>query len=303
LPHYHLAMALTHNKQARFYNAWVHMRAMGPATGAFNRGMHANQLLRLPIAHGEGRFQLSDDTWQQMQALGCNVFQYCDPLGKISPDFPINPNGSAYNLAAVSNSSGTIMAMMPHPERSADGDVIFQSMADYICEGRFEPIPALSFQQPVQQLINYQPPESAIELLIATLITDNHATTVENVLEQQGFNVKVKRYIHWEFHQSNPRQTDVNVQEIFYNPNKEQLIALTKDSHSLYFLVRANEDVLGPQKEHYLQQCLGRHNVHSIQNGVLWKISGLADDLKHAQEYLLKKHILFNPNAQTGYVY
>ena len=47
------------------------------------------------------------------------IFQYCDEKGKIVDKFPINPNSSTYNIAAISNKEGNIMAMMPHPERAS----------------------------------------------------------------------------------------------------------------------------------------------------------------------------------------
>ena len=53
-------------------------------------------------------------------------------------NFPINPNGSINNIAAISNKAGNVMAMMPHPERTINGDAIFHSMRDYIAEGRIE---------------------------------------------------------------------------------------------------------------------------------------------------------------------
>ena len=75
------------------------------------------------------------------------VFRYCDKKGKIADKFPINPNGSSYNIAAISNKQGNIMAIMPHPERASynwqipeaaknnnktNAIMIFESMKKYI---------------------------------------------------------------------------------------------------------------------------------------------------------------------------
>ena len=60
------------------------------------------------------------------------VFRYCNDDGEILSQFPTNPNGSYYNLAAVSNSAGNILAMMPHPERTNLGDKLFSSMREFI---------------------------------------------------------------------------------------------------------------------------------------------------------------------------
>ena len=69
---------------------------------------------------------------EEMKTNLQTVFRYCDSDGEISEEFPTNPNGSVYNLAAVSNNYGNVLAMMPHPERTELGDKLFSSMKEYI---------------------------------------------------------------------------------------------------------------------------------------------------------------------------
>jgi phosphoribosylformylglycinamidine synthase I len=101
-----------------------------PFTAAFSIG----QCLRLPVAHGEGRFLASDDTLRMLEAEGRVVLRYV-PDSEGSPYQP-NPNGSAAHIAGIRNAAGNVMGLMPHPERAddpilglADGRGFFTSMA------------------------------------------------------------------------------------------------------------------------------------------------------------------------------
>lgn len=101
-----------------------------PFTGSFTEG----QRVRLPVAHGEGRFLAGDDTLRMLEAEGRVVLRYvADTEG--SPYQP-NPNGSAAHIAGIRNAAGNVVGMMPHPERAdepvlglADGRGFFTSMA------------------------------------------------------------------------------------------------------------------------------------------------------------------------------
>jgi phosphoribosylformylglycinamidine synthase len=74
--------------------------------------------LRLPVAHGEGRFVASPDTLRMLEAEGRVVLRYVAATER-SP-FQPNPNGSANHIAGISNAEGTVVGIMPHPERAAD---------------------------------------------------------------------------------------------------------------------------------------------------------------------------------------
>jgi phosphoribosylformylglycinamidine synthase len=74
--------------------------------------------LRLPVAHGDGRFVANEDTLRMLVAEGRVVLRYV-PASEASP-FQPNPNGSANHIAGISNASGTVVGIMPHPERVAD---------------------------------------------------------------------------------------------------------------------------------------------------------------------------------------
>jgi phosphoribosylformylglycinamidine synthase len=103
----------------------------------FTKACQEGQVLRIPIAHNEGNFFISDQELAELQENRQIVFRYSDAQGKVTPE--ANPNGSIDSIAGVMNRQGNVMGMMPHPERaseallgSEDGRFIFKSMIDRI---------------------------------------------------------------------------------------------------------------------------------------------------------------------------
>ena len=100
----------------------------------FTTGYAVGQRLRLPVAHGDGRFLAADDTLRMLEAEGRVVLRYV-PDSEGSP-WQSNPNGSADHIAGIRNAAGNVVGIMPHPERAADpvlgladGRGFFTSMA------------------------------------------------------------------------------------------------------------------------------------------------------------------------------
>jgi phosphoribosylformylglycinamidine synthase I len=85
---------------------------------AFTSSYPAGARIRLPVAHGDGRFAAADDTLRMLEAEGRVVLRYL-PASEDSPLQP-NPNGSANHIAGISNAGGNVVGIMPHPERIAD---------------------------------------------------------------------------------------------------------------------------------------------------------------------------------------
>ena len=92
-----------------------------------------NQVITLPIAHGEGCYYASPDTLAELEAHQQVLFRYCAPDGTV--DQSSNPNGSLNNIAGICNRRGNVLGMMPHPERAAepllggtDGISLFQGL-------------------------------------------------------------------------------------------------------------------------------------------------------------------------------
>lgn len=87
--------------------------------------------LKIPVAHGEGRYFADDATLDQLEADGQVIFRYCDENGNI--DAKHNPNGATRNIAGIKNKTGNVFGMMPHPERATnsflgnlDGKKVFE---------------------------------------------------------------------------------------------------------------------------------------------------------------------------------
>ncbi|MGE5508709.1 MAG: phosphoribosylformylglycinamidine synthase subunit PurQ [Chitinophagales bacterium] len=106
--------ALRRNGGLRFVCRPVHLRVETGRT-AWTRGLRPGQVLRLPIAHGEGNYYCTGDELVELEARRQVVFRYVAPTGDATP--MANPNGSVDNIAGVCNREGNVVGMMPHPER------------------------------------------------------------------------------------------------------------------------------------------------------------------------------------------
>lgn len=96
-------------------------------------GGDPNQALKIPIAHGEGRYFADEATLDQLEANNQVIYRYCDAGGSI--DAAANPNGALRNIAGIRNAAGNVFGMMPHPERATsealgnlDGRTVFASL-------------------------------------------------------------------------------------------------------------------------------------------------------------------------------
>jgi phosphoribosylformylglycinamidine synthase len=125
--------ALVRNASLQFRGEDVHMRVEN-ATTAFTSAYAPGQVLRLPIAHGEGNYVADEATLARLEAEGRAVFRYVDAAGEASAEG--NPNGSMHNIAGIINEQGNVLGLMPHPERviepllgSTDGRGVFESIA------------------------------------------------------------------------------------------------------------------------------------------------------------------------------
>jgi phosphoribosylformylglycinamidine synthase subunit PurQ / glutaminase len=124
--------ALMRNAGLSFLSRPVDVRVESTAT-PFTSACEPGQVLRLPVANGEGRFEADATTLTALEAEGRIVLRYVDG-GFL--DAPLNPNGSVADIAGIANAAGNVVGMMPHPERVADpalggsdGAVIFRSLA------------------------------------------------------------------------------------------------------------------------------------------------------------------------------
>ena len=109
--------ALLRNESLQFRCQDVHLRAENLET-PFTRLCRPGEALRVPIAHGEGRYYADEATLDELEANGRVAFRYCTREGEVTPE--ANPNGSLRNIAGIVNQQGNVLGMMPHPERASE---------------------------------------------------------------------------------------------------------------------------------------------------------------------------------------
>jgi len=134
---------------------WVHLKHENREKCVFTQRVKKGQVIRLPVAHAEGRFMFEKDKerkyLEKLYENGQLVFRYCTEDGEYAEgEYPVNPNGAFYDIAAICDPTGTIFGLMPHPERAyygwqqpdwtkrehipkyGDGKTIFESMIKYL---------------------------------------------------------------------------------------------------------------------------------------------------------------------------
>lgn len=131
--------ALIRNRGLRFRCHDVHIRVESPAT-PFTSACEPGQVLRMPVAHGEGQYVADAEVLDRLEREDRVIFRYTDADGTPSPG--ANPNGSARHIAGICNEDRNVVGMMPHPERayrpllgSTDGLAIFRSVLEAVDAG------------------------------------------------------------------------------------------------------------------------------------------------------------------------
>ena len=324
-------IALTTNKRIKdgriigtgYYNTWSTLRAEHPVReqnpwyrGTFTSRFSPGECITVPAAHGEGRFLFPPELLEAMESWGLIPFRYADAAGVLRDEFPVNPNGSQAQAAAVTNLEGTVMAMMPHPERTEAGDKIFLSMADFI--SREKTITVTGGEKPKLPAVVIPDPEpfhreaESEELIIRQIITDNEAVTVESTLEHLGISARIQRHVHWEI-EFDPQLSQPKRRELLermsesgelYNSNKELPVSLQPPEGSRTLLVREREDIAGAKTAQALRSWFGCTGVSTVTRGILWTVIPEGNEPADAvTDAVLRTHILMNPHAYKGYIY
>jgi phosphoribosylformylglycinamidine synthase subunit PurQ / glutaminase len=128
--------ALIRNRSLKFVSRDVFLR-VERAAAPFTDHYRVGDVLRVPVAHGEGCYYADEDTLDRLEAAGQVAFRYCTAGGEVSP--AANPNGALRGIAGIVNEAGNVLGMMPHPERavepllgSTDGLGVFRSLAAHL---------------------------------------------------------------------------------------------------------------------------------------------------------------------------
>jgi len=112
--------AFTRNRSARFQCERVHIRVENAGT-PWTRAFETDDVIEIPIAHGEGRFEIADDRLAELEDENRVLFRYCTPDGEVTE--AANPNGSKHNVAGIVGEENHVAMMMPHPERVSLPDI------------------------------------------------------------------------------------------------------------------------------------------------------------------------------------
>jgi len=130
--------ALMRNECLQYRCQSTHLLAENTDT-PFTRGMRPGQVLTMPISHGEGKYYADPETLASLRREHRVVFRYATAEGQVTK--AANPNGSVDNIAGIVSADGTVLGLMPHPERAAesalggtDGLIIFHSLLGGLVE-------------------------------------------------------------------------------------------------------------------------------------------------------------------------
>lgn len=130
--------AMLRNRDLRFICKYVYLKVENNNT-PFTCYCQQNQVLKVPIAHGDGNYHISDEGFESLSENDQIVLRYCDPGGRITEE--ANANGSSHNIAGICNKERNVFAMMPHPERcseevlgSRDGLYVFESITKHLAK-------------------------------------------------------------------------------------------------------------------------------------------------------------------------
>ena len=109
--------ALLRNENQLFQCKNVHIKVSNPHS-LITSSLQKDEVLKIPIAHAEGRYYASEETLAELNANDQVLFRYCDRSGNVTDQY--NANGSAENIAGICNLRRNVFGMMPHPERAAE---------------------------------------------------------------------------------------------------------------------------------------------------------------------------------------
>ena len=308
-----VSISLAENKRIKenkiigigYYNAWTYLKTTSsPYQCAFTQNFKSNKIIYIPLAHAEGRFIVKKRILNQLIINNQIPFRYSNKKGEIINEFPTNPNGSIYNIAAICNNKGNVMAIMPHPERTTNGDLIFKSMKSFITKNSYIEKRQLSVRPKKIKIKNYTPNPNWTSWVIDLIITDNEAKSIENTLNQIGCDVSISKKIVWEFYlKKNIHKTLSEIKETgeIYNSNKEYINKTPLKNYTNSFLIRKKEDMVCRAKLESLQNRFKIKKIANLKRGVLWNIKVNSGNIETVINKILNSNILFNPISYECY--
>ena len=170
-----------------FYNTWTFLKPKNIWKSVFN---NFEKSIHIPLAHWEWRFLIPKSEEKNINI----IFQYSNKKWEILSSYPTNPNWSFENSAWISNKRWNILAIMPHPERTENWDLLFKSLKDF-----------LENKKTVEKLENFQKwkeieikekEKFEIEIYTKLIITDNEAVSVSKTIsKEENFSLEKYKFI------------------------------------------------------------------------------------------------------------
>ena len=324
-----LAIALAWNEMKKggelvgtgFYNIWSRLKNVAPAKRcAFN---DFDELLHVPMAHGEGRFVVDDEVLKTLEDNNQIVFKYADESGKVATEFPDLPNGATASIAALCNPMGNVMAIMPHPERdpNGNGNKVFQSIKKWIDVRRTPDSSGEKKSVNYKSLGDYECKEDIrdkkpvdIEIFVRLIITDNAERTIEEALIRKDFELHLDRYEYFGIALNEGAEVNQAIDKIMKtgelaNFNKHLVYIKTEEGMFRYdltnglqskdvnidnFVIASDEkDYVGRSKKTSINLHAG-DVIDKVYSGILWNFSNVGGD---TVERVIKSKVLYNPHS------
>jgi len=329
----HVEMALAWNKRVDkdgnilgtgFYNDWIYIKnAVPKGRSAFNY-YDQDLVLKIPVAHGEGRFTSIDPEMADLLVKNeQTVFRYCDKNGEIKEEYPVNPNGAMLNLAGVCNPEGNVMSLMPHPERTQVGDPIFESIREYIGKSYEVAKPQDAVMDKPAMIADdvetYDKPD--IEIFVDTVITDNEERTLEAAIHNLGFDdSKLKKLLYYgiktEESADKIKTADallktgevvnmaketplVKIENKYYSFDPASGLSEIdeKEAEGESYLTFNKEDTVGESMIQTIQHHFEINGVKRIHSGKRWSLSNNSEQAAK----IVATHIFHNPHSMDIY--
>lgn len=321
-------MALTNNQRIKkgknlgrgFYNDWIHIRSeMKKGRSPFNN-FSSKTVLHIPLAHAEGRFTMDQKQLTSLIKKKQTLFRYCNAKGEFIDEFPTNPNGAIYNLAGVCNKEGNVLSLMPHPERTMNGQPIFDSLAQYLRKNTKKLTTVTKLPVPMRQHHNPSKftKKADISITVKLIITDNEERTIEDTAHQIGLkHIQLEKQNYYRFflkNKGNLKEIATKIIESgeLLNLNKEVPTITIKEKQYRYeadaglkedkakkslssqFFVIDQENYDGKRVQAKLCPYLPQKSLKKVEKGTLWDVK-----TKKPREIdaLIDSHILHNPHA------
>lgn len=260
--------------------------------------------LRVPVAHGEGRFVAAPELFAVLEANDQIPFLYCDAAGKVDEHFPVNPNGSLGNAAAVCNPAGNVMALMPHPERVEQGIRLLESLHSYFEKGLNRK--ARTFDHAVPSLQLEELEQSPLEIYVALKITDTTEKSVQRVARRiwNAPSLTLSRFVRWsvetsgdpltfaaqllesgELHNANKEVAFIRIGDDWYD---EDLTSTVSPFPGATYVAMERDDIVGEERSAVLSEYFGQELT--IHSSTVWGLSEVVDE-----KTILESNLLANP--------